>query len=151
RRVAFTGYLDQTPRVVYPGVTSRQPLDCFSANRPLIVCLVGGGQDGASIARTFVRALPSRGVTGVVLAGPFMPSRDRTALVRLAAANPNVHILDFIPEADLLIQRADRVVAMAGYNTVCSLLSFGKKALLVPRVAPRVEQRIRAQRLQQLG
>jgi predicted glycosyltransferase len=59
--------------------------------------------------------------------------------------------MDFVPEADVLIERAERVVAMAGYNTVCSLLSFGKKALLVPRMHPRLEQLVRAERLQQLG
>jgi predicted glycosyltransferase len=69
----------------------------------------------------------------------------------MAAERSNIHLMDFVPEADLLIERAERVVAMAGYNTVCSLLSFGKKALLVPRVYPRSEQLIRAERLQQLG
>ena len=36
------------------------------------------------------------------------------------------------------------VVAMGGYNTFCEILSFDKKALLVPRETPRMEQRIRA-------
>jgi predicted glycosyltransferase len=113
--------------------------------------MVGGGQDGYEVAQTFIRALPQSDVTGVLLTGPFMPSGDRAALLKLAAATPNLHILDFIPEADLIIQKAERVVAMAGYNTVCSVLSFGKKSLLVPRVSPRSEQRIRAERLHKLG
>ena len=39
------------------------------------------------------------------------------------------------------------VVAMAGYNTVCELRESGCRAVLVPRVRPRLEQWIRAQAL----
>ncbi|HYT04332.1 MAG TPA: hypothetical protein VEM13_05555, partial [Gemmatimonadales bacterium] len=46
---------------------------------------------------------------------------------------------------------ADRVVAMGGYNTVYEVLSFEKPALIVPRVTPRREQLIRAERLRALG
>ena len=38
-----------------------------------------------------------------------------------------------------------------GYNTVCEVLSFAKPALIVPRVRPRCEQLIRAERLRALG
>jgi predicted glycosyltransferase len=40
---------------------------------------------------------------------------------------------------------------MGGYNSVCEVLAAEKRALIVPRVAPRTEQLIRAERLQQLG
>jgi predicted glycosyltransferase len=40
---------------------------------------------------------------------------------------------------------------MGGYNSVCEVLSAGKRALIVPRVQPRTEQLIRAQRLEALG
>ena len=42
--------------------------------------------------------------------------------------------------------RAVGVVAMGGYNTFCEILSFDKRALIVPRTAPRLEQFIRASR-----
>jgi len=47
--------------------------------------------------------------------------------------------------------RAAGVVAMGGYNTFCEILSFDKRALIVPRTAPRLEQFIRAQRAAELG
>ncbi len=50
-----------------------------------------------------------------------------------------------------LIAGAKAVVAMGGYNTYCEILSFDKPALIVPRVAPREEQLIRAQRASELG
>ena len=43
------------------------------------------------------------------------------------------------------------VVAMGGYNTFCEILSFDKRALIVPRTVPRLEQYIRASRAQSLG
>jgi len=54
-------------------------------------------------------------------------------------------------EPTRLLRHADHVVAMGGYNTVCEILSFGKPALIVPRVKPRCEQLIRAERLRALG
>src|SRR5207244_11200367 len=46
---------------------------------------------------------------------------------------------------------ADRGMAMGGYKACCEILSFEKRALIVPRVAPEAEQWIRAQRLRDLG
>ena len=40
---------------------------------------------------------------------------------------------------------------MGGYNTFCEILSFDKRALIVPRTEPRMEQYIRAARGQELG
>ena len=40
---------------------------------------------------------------------------------------------------------------MAGYNTVCEILTLKKRAIVVPRVRPVKEQWIRAQRLAQHG
>jgi predicted glycosyltransferase len=49
------------------------------------------------------------------------------------------------------MERAVGVVAMGGYNTFCEILSFDKRALIVPRTAPRLEQYIRASRAMELG
>ena len=51
----------------------------------------------------------------------------------------------------MLVDRADRIIAMGGYNTVCEVLSFQKRALIMPRTKPRREQAIRAERLRNLG
>ena len=49
------------------------------------------------------------------------------------------------------MQRAAGVVAMGGYNTFCEILSFDKKAIIVPRTKPRLEQFIRARAARNLG
>jgi predicted glycosyltransferase len=46
---------------------------------------------------------------------------------------------------------ADTVISMAGYNTVCELLTLGKRSILVPRVKPVEEQKIRAERMANFG
>jgi len=40
---------------------------------------------------------------------------------------------------------------MGGYNTFCEILSFDKRALIIPRTKPRMEQYIRAARGAELG
>ena len=40
---------------------------------------------------------------------------------------------------------------MGGYNTFCEILSLDKRALIVPRTEPRLEQFIRASRAAELG
>jgi predicted glycosyltransferase len=49
------------------------------------------------------------------------------------------------------IQRAAGVVAMGGYNTFCEILSFDKRAIIVPRTKPRLEQFIRARAARNIG
>ena len=55
------------------------------------------------------------------------------------------------PQLEELIAGAKAVVAMGGYNTFCEILSFDKRALIVPRTQPRMEQFIRAKRAEELG
>jgi predicted glycosyltransferase len=40
---------------------------------------------------------------------------------------------------------------MGGYNTICELLTLGKRAIVIPRINPVQEQWIRAERMAQLG
>jgi predicted glycosyltransferase len=112
---------------------------------------VGGGQDGFALAAAFARAPLPAGTTGLVVTGPFMPPADRIALDRLVAARRDVRLLSFVDDPGPLVARADLVVTMGGYNTVCELLHLGRRTLVVPRVAPRVEQLIRAERLSRAG
>src|SRR5207245_9703784 len=80
-----------------------------------------------------------------------MPGGVRGRLVRSVAGDPCRRVVSFVHEPTRLVRRADRIVTMGGYNTVYEVLSFDKPALIVPRVTPRQEQLIRAERLQALG
>ncbi|MBK7601891.1 MAG: hypothetical protein IPJ07_26555 [Acidobacteria bacterium] len=46
---------------------------------------------------------------------------------------------------------SDAVVSMAGYNTICEIVSMRKKALVIPRVRPTEEQWMRASKMSHLG
>src|SRR6185295_1813975 len=71
--------------------------------------------------------------------------------LRRAEKLSRVHAITFDANLEALMDRAVGVVAMGGYNTFCEILSFDKRALIVPRTAPRLEQSIRAERAAEFG
>ena len=152
----FVGYLDQRERLrgqrerLRDGSEQHGPSsDMGLPQGRLALCLVGGGQDGQALAEAFAAAALPEGMVGLIVTGPYMPAAAKQYLHSLAS--PNLRIVEFVEEPTLLLQQAERVVAMGGYNTVMELLSFEKHALVVPRIKPRLEQLIRAERLQELG
>jgi predicted glycosyltransferase len=150
-KVRFTGYLDQRSRLQAPG-SSEDPLAKLGLPEGrLILCQLGGGQDGAALAEAFVQARLPENANGLLLSGPYLPTDVRERILRVAANRPRLRMLEFVTEPSRLLSRADRVIAMGGYNTVCEILSFQKTALIVPRIHPRREQIIRADRLRDLG
>src|SRR5262249_48922074 len=93
--------------------------------------------------------LPHR---ALVVLGPFMqPELQAEFTARGSALLPKVKVITFDARLESLMARADGVVAMGGYNTFCEILSFDKRAPIVPRTQPRLEQYIRAARAQELG
>ncbi len=122
---------------------------------PLLLVTTGGGEDGYGLIDSCLRglrALPeeARPRTHVVC-GPEMAERQRAAVVREAAGMTRVSVQEFSDDMMSLIGGADVVVAMGGYNTVCELLSCARRAVIVPRVRPGLEQCIRAERMAALG
>ena len=151
-RVRFTGYLDPSARFsVEPDAAAVAALAAVDDSRQMILCQAGGGEDGEQILAAFVESeLPDDSI-GVILTGPFMPAPAREKLAARAALNERMHLIEFSSEPAHLLRRADRVIAMGGYNTVCEVLAMEKPALIVPRTRPRTEQLIRAERLRDLG
>lgn len=152
-KVSYTGYFDRRTRfekhTQHPIAPSRATLGIPKGR--FVLCLVGGGQDGASLTAAFAHATLPTDIFGVIVTGPFMPAESKAALHRIAATRTNLTILEFVSEPTQLLQQADCVIAMGGYNVVSEILSYEKRALIVPRVTPRQEQRLRAERLKALG
>ncbi|NYZ13043.1 hypothetical protein HL658_10800 [Azospirillum sp. RWY-5-1] len=147
RKMVYTGYLQRSaPTQQARGVDA--PAD------PYILVTAGGGGDGEALIDWVLRAyetdagIPYR---AVLVLGPFMQPDLQTDFQARAARLPKVEITTFEPWLESLMQGAEGVVAMGGYNTFCEILSFDKKALIVPREVPRREQYIRAARAQELG
>jgi predicted glycosyltransferase len=149
-KAQHTGYLDQRPRLEF-ATAEASSLAASLPSGKLALCLVGGGHDGGALAEAFLETDLPRDTTGVLVSGPLMPWHERQRVRRMARGRSRLHVLDFVPDPTPLVERADRVISMGGYNTVCEALSFEKHALIVPRVSPEPEQWIRAQRLQELG
>lgn len=148
-KVRFSGYLGRDPG----DPMSRRSARHTAALPPgdLALCVVGGGQDGFALASAFVRAPLPPGTSGTVVTGPYMPSEAREQLERSAGRRRGMSVLSFLDDPSALLRAADRVVCMGGYNTICELLHLGRTPLVVPRVLPRVEQRIRAECLAARG
>jgi predicted glycosyltransferase len=119
-----------------------------------ILVTTGGGGDGADLIHSVIHAYqqdPTLTHRALVVLGPYMPAKKRRKLMRKGAGIQFIEMIEFDNRMEELIAGAKAVVAMGGYNTYCEILSFDKPALIVPRVAPRQEQLIRATRASELG
>jgi len=141
-RVRYCGYLGRRPP------TNGEAAARFE--RPFVVATSGGGVDGPALVETFVQAAarsqPQRGGTWLAVTGPLMSDDDHARIVSSAEAG-GVDVRRVIPELRNTIAAADCVVSMAGYNTVCDIMSYRRHSVLVPRAEPSREQSLRAQRL----
>jgi UDP-N-acetyl-D-glucosamine dehydrogenase len=123
---------------------------------PHVLVTTGGGGDGSRMISTYLQGLASLPADSIprttIVLGPEMPVASRTDLLeRFGNLADRVTFLDFEPDLPLLLSQSDVVVCMAGYNTVCELLLFGRRAVLVPRAEPVQEQLIRARLFTQRG
>jgi len=153
RRITrYTGYLDGS--LADPAAAAREQTiraEHRLGDGPVAVCLTGGSEDGERLATAFVEAPLPDGTTGVVLTGPFMAAERIGALEAAAARRDDLRVIRVLPGADTLIGTADRVVAMGGYHTTAEALAADRRALMVPSATGRPDQRIRAERLRELG
>ena len=144
RRIVYCDYV--APR-------SQHVLEDNSSHDPFILFTGGGGADAFPLADTFLRALPlvpseSR-MGSLVFTGPNMAPEERAGLA--ARAVPGVRIVGDRELSDEWIQRASAVVTMGGYNSLCEVLKWRKKALVVPRPGPSAEQGTRSRLFAERG
>jgi predicted glycosyltransferase len=122
---------------------------------PRILVTTGGGEDGTDLIETYLEgliALPrSVALRTTVIFGPQMAADSRQRLQRRFGSLTDVTFLDFDADLSQRYAAADLVVSMAGYNTVCELLSCAARAVLVPRSRPVGEQLLRARLLAARG
>ncbi|MED5407528.1 MAG: glycosyltransferase [Pseudomonadota bacterium] len=146
-RMVYTGYLERhLPEM------ARNPVAV--PDKPFLLVTPGGGGDGETLVDWVLRACEEHARPDLYLLialGPFMSQSRRYDFQRRAAALEHVQTLTFHPNIELLIARAAGIVAMGGYNIFCEILSLDKRALLVPRSMPRMEQTLRARRAEELG
>lgn len=154
RAAAKTRYVGYLPRRARPARVDEVRAE-LGGERPLVLGTVGGGGDGYRVLHALLEARRRWPATAdfdcVVAVGPFAPPEERRTLVRMAADGARARVLDFDSELTAYMAAADVVVSMAGYNSVCELVSLRRPVVLVPRVEPRLEQLIRARAVTRLG
>ena len=149
RKVTFTGYL---PRSVPAGA----PPSALgvAVDEPYLLVTTGGGGDGETLVDWVLSAYESDMAppwNALLVLGPFMQTEVQAQFHERVSRLPRVAAIVFDTYLESLMARAAGVVAMGGYNTFCEILSFDKRALIVPRQVPRREQLIRATRATDLG
>jgi predicted glycosyltransferase len=148
-KMVYTGYLHrEVPR---DGAPARLP---EVTQRPYLLVTTGGGGDGESLVDWVLRAYehdPLLPYPALLVLGPFMNAERQAEFMDRAKKLKGVDAITFHGQLEALVARAAGVVAMGGYNTFCEVLSLDKRALIVPRTAPRLEQHIRTSRAAELG
>lgn len=152
-KVKYCGYIrresgDKTPDIL------RKELE-VKAEEKLVLVTPGGGADGYRLIKNYLGALDRedfpRNVKSIIISGPEMPEEQREEIKENVAKDPQVKVIEFTDDLNSYMEAADLVVSMGGYNTTCEILSLNKKAVIVPRVKPVLEQWIRAERMSKLG
>jgi predicted glycosyltransferase len=149
QKMVYTGYLHR--EVPTHGAPPRMP---EITKKPYLLVTTGGGGDGEGLIDWVLRAYehdPLLPYPALLVLGPFMQPERQAQFMDRAAKLKRVDAITFHGQLETLVSRAAGVVAMGGYNTFCEVLSLDKRALIVPRTAPRLEQFIRAERAAKLG
>ncbi|HUG78592.1 MAG TPA: hypothetical protein VML57_14015 [Burkholderiales bacterium] len=149
QKMVYTGYLHR--EVPTHGAPPRLP---EMTKRPYLLVTTGGGGDGEGLVDWVLRAYEHDRLLpypALLVLGPFMQPERQAEFMDRAARLKRVDAITFHGQIEALVSRAVGVVAMGGYNTFCEVLSLDKRALIVPRTAPRREQFIRASRAAKLG
>lgn len=122
---------------------------------PYVLITPGGGGDGQSMVDLVLQAYEQDKdlkPDAVLVYGPFLSGDVREAFEkRVGRLGGRVRAVGFDGHIEALFAHAQGVICMGGYNTFCEVLSFDKRAVIVPRTVPRLEQWIRASRAEELG
>ena len=147
-KIEFSGYI-----VAPLNGATREPVTSL---QPTVLVTLGGGEDGAQRIDAYLAALAIRPAAwnSRIIAGPLMdPARVRQfkRQVHSMGLAEQVKISRFHANIPRLLQSADAVVAMAGYNSCMEIVQSRIPAVFLARSFPRKEQLIRARRFQEIG
>lgn len=148
RKVSYTGYLRRGMAVEPP---HSKPV---GFEEPYLLVTAGGGGDGEGLVDWVLGAYEHERFLPwpvLIVFGPFMQPAVQADFMKRIERMDRVRAITFDANFESLMSKAAAVAAMGGYNTFCEILSFDKRALLVPRTRPRLEQFIRAARAEELG
>jgi PAS domain S-box-containing protein len=123
--------------------------------QPMVFVTIGGGDGGAeSVLVPFLEMMSQFreriDFRAEIVTGPFADPLLRQELEAKAEGLP-VRMRDFVNSTQALLRSAEIVISTTGYNTATDVLSYARRAILIPRVLYRQEQLIRAEQFDRLG
>lgn len=152
-KVRYCGYIGRSAGLKDRGEIRRELR--MSDGERLALVTVGGGEDGYRVLETYIAGLTHLPdgcrIHSLIIGGPELPAAQRAMIAQAAARHPRVTVLEFTDDMMSYIAASDVVVSMGGYNTICEILTAGRRAVIVPRARPVAEQWIRASRMADLG
>ena len=127
--------------------------DKRSAPRRILVS-GGGGRDAYPVLHASLEALAriraGRRPEMTLIAGPLMEPEMRLPLSK-RADQLGAWFLERTSDMPALLDAADLLVTMGGYNSVTEAIAARCPTIVIPRIGPSAEQRLRAECLQRLG
>ena len=121
RKMIYTGYLRRA--VPHLPAAATPPV----RREPYVLVTVGGGDDGTAVVDWVLRAYeqdPDIPLAAVIVLGPFMAPQLQRQFRERAERLDRIEVVTFDSHVELLMEQAVGVVAMAGYNTFCEILSL---------------------------
>ena len=154
-KLRYCGYVCAPRRARYTRSIRAEYKKRSDTPTKLIVGMAGGGADGFTTLRSLLDAVPLLEASIsrfrlVMITGPFMPEEQRQELQARAVGLP-VRVRRTVADPFSYICAADAVVAMAGYNSTMEILRSGTPCVMVPRMGPSSEQKIRVGLFQSQG
>ncbi|NKB75696.1 MAG: hypothetical protein GKR96_01325 [Gammaproteobacteria bacterium] len=144
-------------KTFFTGYLKRSSIDdCVKPDieEPYILVTPGGGKDGEEMVELVFEAYQKSkelSTAVIFILGPFMSEDKREYFKLLAESIDLFTVFDYHNRMESLIENAQGLVTMGGYNTFCEILSFNKPTIIIPRFEPRTEQLIRARRATELS
>ncbi len=148
-KVQFMGYLGRKDEDY--GIDSKLVNFDPESKPPYVLITIGGGGDGTKVLKLALEATKRMALPVVACTGPLIDPTSAHEIAELIGRNPNIEIIDFVPQMVNAMTKSIAVVSMGGYNSLCEALSAQKRPVVVPRIWPRQEQQIRATKFEQRG
>jgi predicted glycosyltransferase len=146
-KTRFIGYITESRK------TSQQAND--RSNGKFVLVTIGGGDGaGEAVIGTFLEMLKEHradiGFESLIITGPFVSAELWRRFRREERGLPT-RIRKFVAHTRPYLLRSDLVISTGGYNTTTEILTYARRALIIPRMLYRSEQFLRASRLAKLG
>ena len=145
-KMTYAGYLKRSARP--PSATPDLPF-----TNPFILVTSDEGDEKPDLIDWVLNAYehdPTLPHPALLVLNPLLPQSRRKLIGGRAARFANVDVLDFDDRFAALMPHAVGVIAPAGYDMFCQIMSLDKRAILVPQSAAGTVRAMRAERAAEL-